>query len=93
MKSLCEEVILKKTNLFLADAFYEAIEDCLQHSIIWNKIHMYITVFMILGLRHKISEMLNLVKYHNVSIWYIELTHLPPVPHICMIESVQHWFR
>ena len=25
--------------------------------------------------------------------WLAHLTHLPLVPHICVSESAQHWFR
>ena len=29
----------------------------------------------------------------RATIWMSNLTHLPPVPHICISESGQHWFR
>ena len=40
---------------------------------------------------HNVENLHNIQETHTVSM--ISLTHLPLVPHICIIESGQHWFR
>ena len=51
----------------------------------WKRICMHII--------SEISSIRSGKKLSLLSLKYIHLTHLPLVPHICVSESGQHWFR